>query len=202
LVRVLNWVGLAASLATFGLISVSLFMPWWQLVAGDGLAAINASPVNTNFSFFGNSFTVPIINAFTIVIAAMLLVSAFVMLAYSLLPTKPYAKTLLNFAYKIPIYALILFLAALIVVVLSIQAAFNIGIPIMGTATLTLPAVFTGDSTISAAVTGSFLLPFWLAIASAALCIATRVYDGKIRKAFFANTNFPSPRELQDTIKV
>jgi hypothetical protein len=194
LVRVLNWVGLAASLATFALIVVSLFMPWWQLIAGDGLASVNASPVNTNFSLFGSSFAVPLINALTIVFAAMLLVSAIVMLAYSLLPTKPYAKTMLNFAYKIPLFVLILFLAALIVVVLSIQVAFNLGIPIMGTATLTLPAVFSGDSSISAAVTGSFLLPFWFAIASVVLCIAARVYHGKIWKANVAYANYPSPR--------
>jgi hypothetical protein len=202
LVRIMNLVGLAASLATFALIVASFFTPWWQLAVGDGLMTINASPVNTNFGYFGSSFTVPLITVINIIILARLLASATAMLAYSLLPTKPYAKTLLDFSYRKPLYALILFLSVLIVSVLSIQVGFNMGIPIMGSNTLTLPAVFTGDSTISAVVYGSFLWPFWLAIVSVALCIATWVYDRKVRKAFLAAANLPSPRELKDTIKV
>ena len=202
MVRIMNLVGLAASVATFALILVSLFTPWWQLVVGDGLMTINASPLNANFGLFGNSFTIPLITTLNIITIATLLASATTMLAYSLIPTKPYAKTLLDFSYKKPLYALILFLSVLIVSVLSIQVGFNMSIPIMGTNTLTLPAVFTGDSTISAIVSGSFLWPFWLAIVSVALCIATRVYDGKVRKAFLSAANLPSPRELRDTIKV
>jgi hypothetical protein len=201
-VRAVNWVGLAAASATFALVAVSFFTPWWQLIAGDGLANINASPLNTNFSLFGASYAVPLISALNLIIVAMLLASAASMLAYSLLPTKPYAKVLLDFSYKKPLYALIVFVAGLAVTALSIQAAFNMSIPIMGTNTLTLPAVFTGDSTISAAVSGRFLYPFWLAIASVALCIAARVYHGKIKKTQAADASFPLPREMQGTIKV
>ncbi len=62
----INWFGLAGSITIFLLIIISLFVPWWQLTVGDDLVRANASPLNTNFNFAGDAFTIPIILALNI----------------------------------------------------------------------------------------------------------------------------------------
>ena len=57
----INWFGLAGGIATILLIAVSMFVPWWQLTVGDSIVAAGVSPIYTNFSLIGNSFTVPLL---------------------------------------------------------------------------------------------------------------------------------------------
>ena len=100
--RVINWFGVAAGVTTLLVVAVSLFVPWWQLSVGEDLVQVNASPVNTNFGLFGTPFTVPLIWALNLVSILTLVASGAIMLLYSVVPTKPYAKELLGFSYKKP----------------------------------------------------------------------------------------------------
>jgi hypothetical protein len=179
-VRVVNWVGLAAGAALVLLILVSLFVPWWQLNVGDSLVQVNASPLNTGFGLFGTSYMIPLITALNVATLALLAISAVAMLIYSLNPIKPYAKTLLDFGYKKPLFAIVAFLAGLVVVVFSLHFALNMDIPLFGDEKIVLPTSFTGDTAISANVNGAFQWPFLLAIAAAALCVAAKFYHKKI----------------------
>jgi hypothetical protein len=178
----INWFGFVGGALTIVLIVVSLFYPWWQLTVGDGFLKANASPVNTNFGFLDISFTIPLIWALNIVSVLTLVASGVVMLLYSVFPAKPYSKHLLGFAYRKPLYTLILFVAGLFVIALIVQAVSGFAVPLMGSSTVTLPQFLTSGVTVSVLLSGAFQWPFWLAIVAAALCIVARLYHKKVAK--------------------
>ena len=180
--RKINWFGLAAGIITLIVLVISFYVPWWQLTIGENLIKVNASPVNTNFGLFGTQFTVPLIWALNLISILTFTASGLVMLIYSLNPTKSYSKHLLGFSYKKPLYVLIIFVAGLAAITI-IAGFLGVSIPLMGSTSLSLPTQFmpTGLS-ISALVSGSFQLPFYLAIAAAALCIAARLYHKNLAK--------------------
>ena len=162
---------------TLVVLVISLYVPWWQLTVGQNLVKINASPVNTNFGVFGDQFTIPMIWALNLITILTFSASGIIMLIYSLVPTKPYAKHLLSFSYKKPLYSVISFVAVL-AIVLMIAGHFGMYLPINSSATVTLPPNWTMGATVSAIVSGTFQLPFFLAIAAAALCIIARLFHG------------------------
>ena len=176
----INWFGLAGGAITIVVIIVSLFYPWWQLTVGDDFLKANASPVNTNFGFLDTSFTIPFIWALNVVSLLSLLASGVVMLVYSIIPTKPYSKQLLGFAYKKPLFTLLFFVAVLFALTLLIQAILHFNVPLAGSTTSTLPTQFTEGITISVLLSAEFQWPFWLAAVAAGLCIAARIYHKRI----------------------
>jgi len=181
--RSINWFGLAAGIITLIVLVISLYVPWWQLTIGQDLIKINASPVNTNFGLFGGAqFTIPLIWALNLISILTFTACGLVMLIYSVNPTKAYSKHLLSFSYKKPLYAVISFAVGLIIIVI-IAGFFGMKIPLTGSATLTLPTqLIASGLSVTALVSGSFQLPFYLAIAAAALCITARLYHKTIAK--------------------
>jgi len=179
--RVVNWYGFAAGILTFIVLAISLLIPWWQLTVGDNLIKVNASPVNTNFGLFGTSFTLPILWALNIVSILTFSTSGFIMLFYSLNPTKPYARKLLGFSYKKPLYSLVTFLSSLLIIT-STASLLNVDVPLLGSSIMSLPASIAMGVSINAAVSGEFQLPFWLAIITATLCIIARLQHGQLEK--------------------
>ena len=177
--RKINWFALAAGVITLIVLVISLYVPWWQLTIGDNLMKVNASPVNTNFGLLGAQFTIPLIWALNLVSILTFTASGLVMLLYSFIPTKSYSKQLLGFSYKKPLFSVITFVAGLLVTT-SIAGLLGVSIPLMGSTTLMLPTDLTMGVSISALVSGSFQLPFWLAIVAVVLCIAARLYHGHI----------------------
>jgi len=180
--RSINWFGLSAGIIILIVLVISFYVPWWQLTIGENLIKVNASPVNTNFGLFGTQFTVPLIWALNLISILTFTACGLVMLLYSVMPTKSYSKHLLGFSYKKPLYVLISFVAGLVAII-AIAGFLGMSIPLMGSATLSLPTQFmpTGLS-INALVSGSFQLPFYLAIVAAALCIAARLYHKNLAK--------------------
>jgi hypothetical protein len=175
-----NWFALAGGLTTILLIAVSLVTPWWQLTVGDNLMTINASPINTNLGFLGASFTIPFIVALNIVSILSLLVSAITMLIYALIPRKSYSKHLLGFGYKKPLYTVLFFIIGLVATTMICQAVLSLNLPLMGSTTSTLPIPFVEGITLTVLLSAGFQWPFWLAIVTAGLCIAARIYHKKV----------------------
>jgi hypothetical protein len=161
----------------------SLFYPWWQLTIGDNLLTVNASPVNTNFGFVGTAFSIPLIWALNVVALLTLLLSGIAMIIYSVLPRRSFAKPLLDFGYKKPLFTFLFFIIGLVVVTVILQAVLNFNFPLMGSTTNTLPIPFVSGVTISVLLTAGFLWSFWLAAVAAGLCIAARFYHGKVAPA-------------------
>jgi hypothetical protein len=175
-----NWFGLAGSIAIIVLIIISLFVPWWQLTVGDDLVKANASPVNTNFNFAGDSFTIPLIWALNIGSIISLAAGGIAILIYSVKPAESYSKRLLNFGYRKPLYSLLFFVIGLFAITLVIKSMFSLEVPLIGSAETTLPQSMTQGTTVSVLMSAAFIWPFWLAAVASGLCIAARVYHKKI----------------------
>jgi hypothetical protein len=176
----INWFGLAGGIITIIVVIVSLLVPWWELTVGDDFLKASVSPVNTNFGFLGIAFTVPLIWAFNVVGLLTLIASGVAMLIYSVLPTKSYSKQLLNFGYKKPLFTVLFFVIALVVVTVILQAVLNISVPLMGSTTSPLSLPFASDVSISVLMSAAFQWPFWLAIVAAVLCVVARLYHKKV----------------------
>lgn len=176
----INWFGLAGSITIFLLIIISLFVPWWQLTVGDDLVRANASPLNTNFNFAGDAFTIPIILALNIGSIISLAAGGIAIMIYSIKPTKSYSKRLLGFGYRKPLYSLLFFVAGLIVITMLVKSMFSLDVPLIGSSETTLPQNMTQGTTVTILMSAAFIWPFWLATVAAGLCIAARIYHNKI----------------------
>jgi hypothetical protein len=181
--RQINYVALVAGVLTLVLIAASVFVPWWQFNVGTpALASVNFSPVNFNFAIFNTILTVPIIWALNLACLLTLLAGGIALLVYAVLPTKSYAKSLLGFGYKKPLYAVILFLVELFVLYLSVRLLTGVNLPLVGSTSLQLPEIFSGGITIKVAVSAFFNWTFYLSIAVVVMCFAARIYHGKAAK--------------------
>ena len=189
-----NWFGFFGSISLFVLVIVSLFVPWWQLSVGDDLVVANASPLNTNFNFIGDSFTIPLIMALNIASVISLTASGVVMFIYSVKPLKSYSSKLLGFAYRKPLYSVILFLVGLIVSIIVAGLLFGFDIPLLGSKLSTLPSDMTQGVTVNVSMNAGFQWPFILALVGVGLCIAARFYHKKIVPNASTSTALKSPR--------
>jgi hypothetical protein len=182
-IKQINWFALISGILVLFLIPISIYFPWWQLVIGQNLLAVNASPVNTHFNLMGTALSSSLVWAMNLTGILTFLASGIILLIYGLIPTKPYSIDLLSFAYRKPLYTVLLYLVALIIMTVATQAILGKGLPINGTSTLIVPSNLTMGITISVLVSSAFQWPFWLAIATAALCIVARIYHTKLTKS-------------------
>ena len=185
-----NWIGITGGILTLIVIIVSIYYPWWQLTIGDAVT-INVSPMNTNFGLLGTSFVIPLIYALNIGSILTFLCSGILMLIYAVTPTKSYAKELLDFAWRKPLYSVITSTVCLSLIVIIARSIFDMNIPLIGTELVHLPAQFTEGVTITVLVTTAFQWPLYLAITTATLCIIAKVYDKKVIQRQITNHKQP-----------
>ncbi|MCL2691615.1 MAG: hypothetical protein FWE56_05090 [Candidatus Bathyarchaeota archaeon] len=178
----INWFGVAGGILTLIVIVASIYYPWWHLIIGKDTVKINVSPMNTNFGLLGTHFTIPLIYALNIGSILTFLCSGIIMLIYSLAPTKSYAKDLLDFSWKKPLYSVITSTLCLTLIVLVARAIFKMHIPLIGTSIINLPSEFTEGVNISVIATAAFQWPLYLALTAAILCIIARIYHKKTHK--------------------
>jgi hypothetical protein len=194
--RDFNWFGLAGGVAIICLIFVSFFVPWWQLVVGDGLVTANVSPLYTDFNFVGYWFTVPLLWALNLGSVLSMAAGGVAMFIYSIYPGKSYSKNLLGFGYKKPLISVLLFVIILVVLTQTIQALFSLSVPLVGSATSVLPESMTYGTVVRVLITANFQWPFYLAATAAGLCIAGKFYHKKI-----PNLSPPAPASSPATAK-
>ncbi len=117
------------------------------------------------------------------------------MLIYSLRPNKSYSKKLLGFAYKKPLFAVILFVISLISASFLVQRFSGFSVPLTGSGIMMLPeGLMPEGANIGVTFSAGFGWPFYLAIAIAGLCIVARVYHRKVVANDTAlTTPFPDP---------
>jgi hypothetical protein len=178
-----RWIGLIGGLLLIAVIPLSLYTPWWQLSIGD-VGSANFSLLNSNFSLLGESFVIPLLTAINVSGFLLLSISAVVMIAYALNSTKDYASQLLGWSYKIPIVILITFVGGIVALTQLVPFMANqfapiaLTLPIVGTSVIQVPSELLGGVNgvqIGIAVSGGFQWTFYLALAAAVLCIATRI---------------------------
>jgi hypothetical protein len=194
--RDINWFGLAGGAAIICLIFVSFFVPWWQLIVGDGLVTANVSPLYTDFNFVGYWFTVPLLWALNLGSVLSLAAGGVAMLIYSIYPGKSYSKNLLGFGYKKPLISVLIFVIILVVLTQMIQALFSLTVPLVGSATSVLPETMTYGTIVRVLISANFQWPFYLATVAAGLCIAGKFYHKKI-----PNISPPAPAASSATNK-
>ena len=165
---------------TLLMIAVSLVFPWWHLTVGDDLMTINISPVNMNMGFLDTSVAIPFILALNIVSILSLLASGIAMMIYALIPRKSYSLHLLGFGYKKPLYIVLFFIIGLVAITIICQTVLNFSIPLIGSTTNTLPIPLASGITLTVLLSAGFQWSFLLALIAAALCIAARLYHGKV----------------------
>ena len=177
----INWVGIAAGTASLLLILISFFVPWWRFNVGNpSLAEANFSPVNLNFSLFGDPITIPIIWALNLSSLLSLLAGGIIMLIYSVKPHKSYSSKLLGFGWNKPVFAVILFVVELIALVVLVKNIAGFDFPLYGSANIQLPQSMLEGASGSVGVNAAFEWPFYFAIAVAGLSVAARLYHRKI----------------------
>ena len=175
-----NWFGLAGGALSLAIVAISFIFPWWHLVVGENLVTVNVSPVATAFNLFGTSLAIPLLVALNLTGLLALATAGAAMVIYSVIPKKPYARHILDFGYRKPLYSVVFFVITLFVLTLLVKSFVDISIPLYGTSTLTLPKNLSQGATITAQMNTGFLWPFWTEIAAAALCIGARFYHKKI----------------------
>lgn len=178
-IKEINWFGLGGSIATFALVILSLVYasPWWQLAIGQELVYVNLSPLNFNVNLFGTTILIPLLWFINLAFLLSFIACAVALLIYSIIPKRGYSESLLNFAYKRPLVALIFFLIFLFAGAALIGMFLKFSIPIMGSTTTFMSM---GEMTIRLPITAGFTWTFWLAVAAAVLCIAAKIYHRRI----------------------
>ncbi len=179
-VKQFNWFALVGGILLLILLPISIYVSWWKLTVGENLVTVNASPVNTNFNLMGTQFNPALVWAANLTSILTFLACGIIMLIYAFIPSRPYSKDLLSFAYRKPLYIVIIYIAALLITAFITQSALGIGVPISGTSTIALPQNLTMGAHISVVISSAFQWPFWLAIVAAGLFITARIYHTKI----------------------
>lgn len=174
----INFIALAAGIASLLLIVVSLFVPWWQLtLSSPANVQVDFSPVNFSVSHSGTLLAIPLVFALNIACLLTLLAGAIILTIYAVKPTKSYSKQLLGFGYKKPLYTVAAFVAVLIAVPLVLQVVAGINLPVNGSAIVSAKGANQSAS-------GSAILewPFYFAIVVAGLSVAARIVHGRVTK--------------------
>ena len=182
-----QWIGLGSGILLIAVIPLSLYTPWWQLRIGD-FGYANFSLLHTNFNLLGITFLIPLLAAINISCLLLLSISAALMIAFSINPTREYSKQFFYWSYKKPLVILIIFIGGIVALsqlvsfVANQYAQIDLTLPIIGTSVIQVPSELLGELSgvqIDIAVSGAFQWTFYLAIATAVLCIATRFFYSK-----------------------
>ncbi len=190
-VKGVNWFAFVGGALTLVLAVASLFVPWWQVTVGQTLAKVGFSPVNLSTNIVGYSVALPIIVAVSWMFMVLLVSAGVVLVVYSVMPSKPYSKRLIGFAYKKPLGTLIAFLVLLVLMTnsgtifgmmlgSSSLSGADLNVPWTGAKTLQLPSSMTQGTVRGITVSAEFGWTFWLAVAVAGLCVAARLYHKKL----------------------
>jgi hypothetical protein len=192
----INWVGLVCAIAGATLLALSLLYaaPWWQVEIGDRVGQVQLSPLDYRANLVGAPIEIPLVWFLNLGSKLTILAFTIAMLIYSVSTQRPSSKKLLGFAYKKPIYMLVLFTGMLVASVFLVGNVLGAQIPLTGTTTLSLSA---GGATANLPVSTSFTWVFWLAVATTVLAVASRVYEWKVLKTPSAPTTLETKTETK-----
>jgi hypothetical protein len=202
-VKSVNWFALVGGALTLILTVASMFVPWWQVTVGQTLATVGISPVNLSTNIMGYNVAIPIIMTISWIFIVLFISAGIILIVYSVIPTKPYSKRLLNFAYKKPLGTLISFVVLMLLItnagtIIGMMLASyglsgaNLNVPWVGTKTLQLPSSIAQGSIRGIAISAQLEWTFWLAVTVAALCVAARLYHRKLERPT-ADENIKQP---------
>jgi len=177
-VRKVNWLGFpfAASLMALLYLSFAYKAPWWQLRIADGIGYVAVSPLDVDIMLMGVTIDVPIVWYLTLGAKLTLVLVAAILLFYLINPGGTHSKKLLDGIYKKPVYMVIGMVLVSTISKLVYGSILPFKIPVVGTSTT---VISSQGVSLSVPITTTFTWVFWLAISSACLALATRIYHSK-----------------------
>jgi hypothetical protein len=145
-------------------------------------------------------FVIPILFAINIAIIALFTASGVIFIIYSIKPTKSYSKHLLSYGWKRPLYTIIGFLVAIVIILYVVPDIINTMahssmipvpiVPLMGSSVIQLSSgIFGNSNSIQIGITAvtTFEYTFYLGLAATVLGIVARIYHRRI----VSNTAIP-----------
>lgn len=189
----INWLGLIAGIL---MVALPFLGPWWIGRVGTGAMEIALSPFDISITLLGQPVTSDLVWLFLLAEKIAIIIAGIFMILGSLSTKSWWSRHLIRFGLMKPFWAIIGILILLFAGTFFINnilpnflsgmtggggAAIELNIPyIVGTATSTIQM---GDvATIIAPINLSLTIAFWVAVVTAALCIAARIYQRRFTR--------------------
>jgi len=199
-----NWPGLITGLL---MIILPFAGAWWIATVGTGAVEIALSPFNLRVSLLGTQLSFLLVDIFLLATRIMFMIAGVFLILGSLWTWKWWSRPLVRFGVMKPFWSAVglvimlaigFFVISIIMPMLpafmdeSIPLNFTLQLPfVIGTSVSTISMQ---NVTISAPTMFSFTLTFWLAVATAAVGIAARIYHRRFKAP---EKTKPSPAESE-----
>ena len=191
--RAMNILGVIAGAL---MIALPFLGPWWIARAGTGAMEVALSPFDMSITVLGQSISSDLIWLFLLAEKITIIIAGVFMILSSLLPTSWWSARLFKFGVMKPLWAIVGLIVLLIAGAFLMNnilpsflsnmtgaagASVHINVPyIMGTANSTIQV--GSQATITAPIKLLLTPAFWVAVVTAALCIAARIYYRRFTK--------------------
>ena len=193
ILRAINVLGLIAGVL---MIALPFLGPWWIARAGTGAIEMALSPFDMSITVLGQSISSDLVWLFLLAEKVAIIIAGVFMILSSLLPTSWWSARLLRFGVMKPLWAIVGLIILLLLgtffmnnilpnflsnMIGATGASVQMNVPyIMGTANSTIQV--GSQATITAPIKLSLTPAFWVAMVTAALCIAARIYHRRFTK--------------------
>jgi len=196
--KLINWLGLATGIL---MILLPFAGAWWTAQVGDGAAEMALSPFDMKMSLAGETMHSDLVELFLLAAKISFIVAGIFMILSSVFPRSWWSSRLMRFGIMKPFWSVLGLIIVLVIgaffmnnVVPGLISSMaggdggdvqtQLNIPYLSGSSQVQIAVTSGgnQATISAPLTIGLTGAFWLAIVTAALGIATRIYTKKFLK--------------------
>ncbi|KXB03474.1 hypothetical protein AKJ45_01470 [candidate division MSBL1 archaeon SCGC-AAA261F19] len=176
-----NWIGVAAGV----LMLILPFLPWawWSASVGSGAANVGISPFHVTISGFGEEFSLPIIRYAVLGSKLVVLAGGMLMIVGSIMTERSWSKSLIKFGSTKVLWAILGLVASVLVLSVIGNNFLDLGLPyLFGSETISFsgevgPLEMPEGVSISLPMTMGFSRGFLLALFTAGLAIAARIFN-------------------------
>lgn len=182
-----NWIGVAAGVLM--LVLPLLPWAWWSASVGSGAANVGISPFHVTVSGFGEEFSLPIIWYAVLGSKLVVLAGGLLMIVGSTLTERPWSKSLIKFGSTKVLWAILVLVASILVLSVIANNFLDLGLPYLsGSRTISFsgevgPLEMPEGVSISIPLVIGFSKAFLLALFTAGLAIAARIFNGRLTSA-------------------
>jgi hypothetical protein len=175
----INWIGVIAGIL---MIALPFAGPWWRVTVGTGALEAATSPFGVNITALGQPVESTLTRYICLGVSLLVIIAGLFLLLASLLPDRWWSKRLMRFGSTRVLWMVILFLVLITLMALvankllvgMVPELEGFSVPyISGSTTSTL---HVNDVTVTLPITLSLAWPFAMAILTAILALAARIY--------------------------
>ncbi|KXB03135.1 hypothetical protein AKJ48_04190 [candidate division MSBL1 archaeon SCGC-AAA261O19] len=191
--KIINWFGIGAGIL---MLALPFLGAWWQAEVGTGAMELAFSPFYYHVSFLEQTLTSPLVGYFILAAKLMIIIGGALMITGSMATDRWWGKKLMRFGAMKVFWFLIILIALLLLGAFFVNnflpgilsgmveggggVTTQFQVPyIAGSTTSTIQA---SGATISAPISTSLTSAFWIAVITAGLGIAARIYHGRLVK--------------------